>query len=200
MKLDPRRVKITTAPAVEPMTVTDAKLHLRIDHNTEDDLIARLIETARVQVEDVAQRSLITRTYTAYLDAWPMSREIILPFPPALAVTSIGYTDEDGGTGTVAGANYIVDVHSQPGRIRLKSTESWPSVTLREINGVSVVWTAGYGAASTNVPARYRQAMLLLLAHLYENRESVMVAQGFSVVPLPMAFYDLILTDRGGFN
>lgn len=199
MRLDPLRVRITTPPAVEPLTTAEAKLHLRIDHDDEDSYIDGLITTARLYCEDVSQRALITRTYTARLDRWPGS-VIELPYPPLLAVTSIKYTDIDGNESTYSSANYLVDAHREPGRIALKNGVSWPSVTLQEINGVEIVWTAGYGAAGSDVPERYRQAMLLLIGHYYENREAIMVAQGANMATLPLALDALLLTDRGGWN
>lgn len=196
--IDARRVKITTAPATEPVTATEAKLHCRVDASTEDAIFDRLIETARIQCEDIARRALITRTYTAKLDYWPYMTRFELPYPPLLAVTHIKYTDIDGNESTFDSSNYIVDAYSEPGRVSLKSTSTWPSVTLQDINGVEIRWTAGYGAAA-DVPDRYKQAMLLLIAHLYEHREATVVEQGVSLSELPMAFYDLLLTDRGGF-
>jgi uncharacterized phiE125 gp8 family phage protein len=182
MKIDARRIKITTAPSIEPVTETEAKLHCRVDHSTEDAIFTRLIETARIQCEDIARRAFITRTFTAYLDCWPYMTRFELPFPPLIAVTSIKYYDDAGSSAaTFASSNYQVDAHSEPGRIALKSSATWPSVSLRELNGVEIIYTAGYGALATDVPDRYKEAMLLLIGHLYEHRESVVVEQGVSL-------------------
>jgi uncharacterized phiE125 gp8 family phage protein len=196
MKIDPRRVKITTAPAAEPITATEAKLHCRVDHSTEDAIFTRLIETARIQCEQISGRSFITRTYTAYLDNWPYMTRFELPYPPLASITSVKYYDAAGSSAaTFASSNYEVDTNSEPGRFALKSTATWPSVTLRELNGVEIIYTAGYGVADA-VPDQYKQAMLLLIGHLYENRESVVVQQGVSLVQVPQAVEWLLLTDR----
>jgi uncharacterized phiE125 gp8 family phage protein len=201
MKIDPRRVKITTAPAVEPITAAEAKLHCRVDHSTEDAIFTRLIETARIQCEDIARRAFITRTYTAYFDCWPYMTRFELPYPPLIGITSVKYYDDLGSAAvTVSASNYQVDTNSEPGRFALKSTASWPSTTLRELNGVEIIYTAGYGALAANVPARYKDAMFLLIAHYYEHREAVVVEQGVSLTELPMAVYDLLTADRGGWN
>jgi uncharacterized phiE125 gp8 family phage protein len=195
MKLDARRIKITTAPATEPITAAEAKLHCRVDHSTEDDIFTRLIEVARIQCENIAARAFITRTFTAYLDCWP-SWCFELPFPPLAAITSIKYYDDLGGAAVaVDSADYIVDVNSEPGRVALVSGASWPSVSLRPINGVEVIYTAGFANAAA-VPDAYKQAMLLLVGHLYENRESVVVQQGVGMIQVPQAVEWLLLTDR----
>ena len=192
MRASAARVRITTQPAIEPVSRSEAKLHLRIDHTAEDDLVDRLITAARQVAEDIAQRAFITRTYTAKLDQWPLY-QLVLPWPPLITVTGVTYTDDDGVTETFAASNYIVDTHSEPGRIVLRADVSWHTVTLQEVNGVTVVYTAGYGATAADVPLRARQAILLLLADMYENRESV---------PMPAALRTaeyLLMMDRGGW-
>ena len=198
MRISPTRIRITTQPTIEPVSRTEAKLHLRIDHATEDDLIDRLITTARIQCEDIAGRSFITRTYTAKFDLWPRNDWMRLPFPPLISVSSITYTDEDGNTATYAANNYIVDTYSEPGQLVIKTDSTWPDVTLQEVNGITVVYTAGYGALASDVPAHYRQAVLLMVGHLYENREAVLVGN-VNATELPMALNALLLTDRGGW-
>jgi len=197
MNVPAGRVKETTAPTAAILTTAEAKIHLRIDHSTEDAYIAGLVETAREFIEEVTGRSLITRTYTAKLDAWPPGNVIRLPYPPLLTVTSIKYTDEDGAVLTFAASDYTVDTYSEPGRIVLASDASWPSVTLADINGVEIIWTAGYGAAASVLPTKYRQAAYLLAGHLYENREAVVV--GTITSELPLAFWGLINLDRASW-
>lgn len=195
MKLDPRRIKITTAPATEPVTATEAKLHCRVDHATEDDIFTRLIEVARIQCEQIAGRAFITRTYTALLDTWP-AHKFELPYPPLAGITSIKYYDNEGNpAATYSSGNYYVDTNSEPGRVALLNSAEWPSTTLRDINGVEIIYTAGYGVAA-DVPDQYKQAMLLLIGHLYENRESVVVQQGVSLVQIPQAVEWLLMIDR----
>lgn len=195
MKIDPRRIKITTAPATEPVTETEAKLHCRVDHSTEDAIFTRLIEVARNQCEAISGRAFVTRTYTAMLDRWPES-VFELPYPPLASITSIKYYDDAGSAAaTFNSANYYVDTNSEPGRVALVSGADWPSTTLRDINGVEIIYTAGYGNAAA-VPNQYKQAMLLLIGHLYENRESVVVQQGVSMAQVPQAVEWLLMTDR----
>lgn len=197
--IDPRRIKITTQPVTEPVSVAEAKEQLHIDHDDEDAYVDALIVAARSYCEMVTQRSFVTRTYTAYMDCWPAAK-FTLPFPPLASVTSIKYYDDAGSpAATVSSSDYIVDAHSEPGRVALKSSAAWPTVNLREMNGVEVIYTAGYGNAGA-VPDLYKAAIKLLIGHLYENREAVTTAQGISVVTTPLGLEALLLADRGGWN
>jgi len=196
--IDARRVQITTQPAEEPITLDEAKEQLHILHDDEDGFIHSLMIAARIHCEQVARRSFVTRTYTAMLDCWPYMTRFEVPYPPLLGVTSIKYTDNAGNQATYAASNYLVDTHSQPGRIVIKASASYPSVTLQEVNAVEIAYTAGYGE-SLHVPATYKAAVKLMLAHLYENREAVTVAQGISVMTTPLGLDTLLLTDRGGW-
>ncbi len=188
-------LKLVTAPTTEPLTMTEAKTHLRVDYTDDDGLIANLITVTRGAVETVTRRALITQTWDWTLDAFPAGRDLIVPLPPLQSVTSITYVDIDGNSSTVSASDYYVDTVSEPGRIRLKSGTSWPSVTLREANGVTVRFVAGYGGINA-VPARIRHAMLLMMGHLFENRENVTAIPGGKLDVIPHGAESLLATYR----
>jgi uncharacterized phiE125 gp8 family phage protein len=188
-------VKEFTAPTTEPISEAEAKLHCRVDHTTEDAIFTRLIPLARRQCEQISKWAFVTRTYKAKLDRWPWGNEIKLLYPPLQSVTSIVYIDEDDGSNTFASSNYVVDIHSTPGRIVLKEDADWPSENLQVGGAITITYVAGFGNAAS-VPDQYKQAMLLLIGHLYENRESVSVQQGIGLVQIPQAVEWLLLTDR----
>ena len=191
-------VRVQTPPAEEPISLNEAKAHMRIVVNDEDALINRLIAAARRQCERVARRSFVTRTLEAILDDWPHDEVIALPYPPLASVTSIKYMDTGGVEHTVSASDYIVDAHTQPGRVTPTFGRHWPSTTLQPMAAIVVRYVTGFGAASA-VPEEYKQAMLLYVAHLYENREAVIVQQGITAKELPMAVEALLLADRGSF-
>jgi uncharacterized phiE125 gp8 family phage protein len=172
-------------PAEEPVSLDEAKTHLRVDGTDEDSLIQMLIATARRDVETLTLHKLITQTWDWYMDDWP-STPIVMPFPPLQSVTGIYYTLEGAAEATWSSSNYIVDAYSIPGRIALQSTASWPSGELIEINGVRIRFVCGFGTAE-DVDERARQAMLLLIGHYYEHREEVIVERGVNIQMLPMA-------------
>jgi uncharacterized phiE125 gp8 family phage protein len=177
-------LKLITDPSAEPVTVAEAKTHLRVDHSDEDTYIGLLIKTARQWVEEYTRRAILTQTWTLSLDAVPGSR-IALPRPPLQSVTHIKFYDEADAATTVSSTFYQVDTSGEPGRVLLKSTGYWPSVSLmRPAAGVVVTYVAGWTAAGS-VPEPFKQAIKLLVGHLYENREDVTQSNGL-MVTIPM--------------
>lgn len=194
------KLVVATAPAIEPVTVREATTQCRIDIADDDVLVSGYITAARQYCELASRRAFVATTYDLYLDDWPADEVIRLPRPPLISVTGVYYTDEDGVEATFAASNYIVDTAGEPGQVVLKSGASWPAVTLQAVNGVRVRFVAGYGTTTTAVPQQYRQAILLMVGHWYENREAVLVAQGITMEELPLGVQSLLMTDRGGWR
>lgn len=190
--------RVITAPAVEPITLAEAQVHLRVDSSDEDDDIEARIIAARIQCENISHRAFVTQTLEVTLDQWPCGDVIQLPRPPLASITSITYIDSDGNSTVMSSSLYFADTASEPGRLALKYGQSWPTVTLRPYAGIAIRYVAGYGLAAS-VPENYKQAVKLMLGHLYENRESVVVAQGVNIQTLPMGLDALLLTDRGSW-
>lgn len=171
----------SVAPTVEPLTIEEAKLHLRVDAEDENTAIAALIQSAREYVENFTGRQLITATYQWSLDAFV--GVLYLPKPPLQSVTTVAYTDGDGNGQTVSSANYQVDTASQPGRVVPSYSKTWPT-TRNELNAVVVTYKAGYGDTALNVPEQYKTAMKLLIGHWFENREAIITGMAAKETPL----------------
>ena len=171
-------VRVITAPTTEPVTLTEAKLHLRVDHSTDDNLITALITAAREHVEHVTERSLITQTLELVVDAFPAA-EIRLPRPKLISITSVKYDDADGVEQTMDAADYTTDTYSEPGWLFPVYGTDWPS-TLDAPNAVRVRYVAGYGSASA-VPSGIKAWMLVRIGALYKNREELV--DGRNVAP-----------------
>jgi len=183
-------IKLITAPAAEPVTLTEAKLHLRVDHSTDDDLITALIAAARQKAEHLTGRSLITQTWERVLDAFPPV-EIELGRPPVASIVSVTYTDTAGTDVVMDSAEYSLDNTTEPGYLLPAATLSaWPS-TYDAANVVRVRFTAGYGASGASVPAAVRQFMLMELGTLYKMRESIVA--GVSIAELPGSYTERLL-------
>jgi len=174
-----------TAPAVEPVTLSEAKAHLRIDSSDEDTLISTLITAAREWCEEYLDRSLIHQQYVMRLDSFPY--EIELPRPPmatsgTTTALTLTYTLGDDSTAVLAATEYRIDRNSTPGVVRQLREGTWPA-NLDDQNAITVTWWAGYGASGSSVPAAIRSAMLMLVAHLWRNREMTTEA-ALSEVPM----------------
>lgn len=173
-------LSVVTAPAEEPVSLTDAKLHLRVTTDGEDTLISSLITAARQYVEETCSRALVEQTLEYTVDAWPCGG-FLLPRPPLVSVTSIKYRDTDGVEATWASINYLVRAGEVPGRVVPGYSISYPTTTLQPAGGITVRYVAGYGAVSA-VPAAIKAAMLLMIGNLYEHRESVVVGQTATIL------------------
>lgn len=156
----------------EPLTLAETKLHLRItvdDVLSEDTLILSLITAAREYCENVTGRALATQELEHYLDRFPSSNEIEIPYPPLQSIENVSYTDSNGNETIMAeGTDYLVDTDSTVGRVVLPYGKSWATATLNTVNPIKIRYTAGY----TVIPKTIKQAMLLLIGHWYENREA----------------------------
>lgn len=169
----PQVTRVVVKPAVEPVSLAEAKTHLRIDGDVEDGYVGGLIEAARLHVEMVTWRALCTQTVELEVGRWPEDRELWLPRPPLQSVVWVKYTDPEGVVQTLGADQYAVDV--MRGRVRLAYGASWPAA--RGGEPVVVRYVAGYGVAA-DVPGLLKRAMLLLVGHWYENREAVVVGSG----------------------
>ncbi len=172
-----RKVTVITGPALEPVTLAEAKLWCKVDLTTDDDLIEDvLIPAARALVEDIIDQCIQTQTLELCLDEWP-DGPILLPKGPLQSVTSIKYKDSDGLETTWGASNYIVDTDSRPGRVVLAWGCSYPSFSMYPSNPIRVRYVAGTQDASPTVPVSHKikLAMRLLISHWYQNRETVLV-------------------------
>lgn len=167
-------VNVTTAPTEEPVSATEAKQYLAVDHSADDALIAVLITAARQEAEAQAARRFVTQTQDLLLSGWPADGRIRLEYPPVQSVTSITYYDEDNTAHVMSSADYITVLDTNPPLIVLAGDASWPDATLRSVSPIRVRYVAGYGAAAA-VPARYKNLILALVASAYENRDGISI-------------------------
>jgi len=176
---------VTTAPATEPLTLAEVKAHLRVDGADSDTLLTALIIAARENAEKYLRRALITQTIQARYDSF--SYDMYIPRPRLVSVSYVKYLDADGVEQTLDPSKYKVDSYSEPARILPAYGLVWP-VTRHEMNAVTVEFIAGYGAAA-DVPQAIKQAMLLHVGHMFENREQTTPVQIYDV---PMS-YDALM-------
>lgn len=160
---------VTSAPAVEPISTTEAKEWLRVDSadTSQDNVIAILIKGARQKVEDYLRRALITQTISFEMDGDDMRGYIEIPRPPIQSITSLTTYDEVSGSETstvVSSSNYQLVEKT----LLVERNDGWD--INREDRAGTLVYVAGYGNAGSDVPFDIRMAMLELIALKFERR------------------------------
>lgn len=180
-------VSIVTAATGYPISEEEVRDHLRLDDDRDEAYIKGLIAVVTNFTEKITRRALLTQTWKVFFDCFP-EYEFELPFAPLQSVTHVKYYDANDVLQTISTAEYIVDIVREPGRITTIPYGQWPIANYRP-NAVEIQFVCGYGKADA-VPQAIKQAMLILLSHMYENREPVIV--GTSVVPMPMSYEYLL--------
>lgn len=173
---------LNTPPATEPVSLAEAKAHLRVTHADDDAYITSLVVGARRAVEARTGLALIDQGWSQWLDRWPDCAAASLSLAPVSAITDIVTYGEDGTPATYDAAHYYLDAASKPGRAVIRPGRL-PPLAGRRVNGIEVRFTAGFGALPAAVPQDLKQALLLLVAHWFENRGD----GGAASLPLPAA-------------
>jgi len=191
-------MQLITPPAAEPVSLAEAKLHLRVDFDEDDALIQTLISAARQAAEMLTQRQLVTARWRMVLDSFPGSglmgvpagqtftlpgHAILIPKSPLQSVVEIRYLDMAGVSQVMPSAHYTVDKACEPARITPVFGQIWP-VALPQIGAVSVTFDAGYGSAA-DVPEGLKSWIKLRLGSLYAHREEVASMARGRIDPLP---------------
>jgi uncharacterized phiE125 gp8 family phage protein len=180
--------KLISAPAIEPLTLTEVKLHLRVDYTDDDTLITALITTARQFAEMITQRQLISAQWQLRLDYF--SGMIKLDRCPLISLDSIKYLDMSGTLQTMPVTDYVVDDSSEPVRITPVFGRIWP-IPVPQVGAVQVNFTSGYGASEISVPEGIKSWMKIRIASLYEHRAEIEIIQRSQMVEMP--FVDRLL-------
>jgi uncharacterized phiE125 gp8 family phage protein len=191
------RPVLVTPPALLPISLPDAKVHCRVDGTDEDGLITSLVAAATSYLDGwtgILGRCLMPQTWRQDFDCF--DRRLRIPFAPVTAIASVTFLDTLGATQTVDPASYSVREDDGGSYVRFANAYAWPSVSV-EGHAVSISFVAGYPVLAGDpeadpptsdqpaIPAAIRQAMLLMIGHWYQNRETVNI--GNITTNLPMA-------------
>lgn len=184
---------LTNGPAEEPVTVAEAKAHLRLDGSAEDVLVASLILTSRLHIEAALGIALITQGWRLTLDRWPEGRmtergELRFPLRPIQSIASVTVRASDGTPSVVPAADYLLDGQALRPRL-IPRDGKWPAPG-QPANGIEIAFQAGIGDAAEDVPQPIRHAVLLLVAHWYEHRDPLEF--GSPAAAIPAAVSDLL--------
>lgn len=137
----------------------------------EDALLTSIIQSARELAEDETRRQLMPATWDYFLQSWPKSNYIPLPFGNLQSVTSVKWKDTAGTETTlIATTDYLVEPNGEKlGRIVLPYAGVWPSGTLYPSNPITIRFVCGYASAAT-IPSKVKSAILMMAHDLWSNR------------------------------
>lgn len=192
LKLAPT-LTLITPPASEPLTLAEAKAHLRVVNSSEDTLIAAYLAAAREVVEQMTGRAFLTQTRLVTLSEWPCSAHSswmlqTLPGFPLAAITHVKYYADGADTlSTLASGNYVAQPYAKPGSILFLDTADLPSLACR-LDAVQITYTCGYASsaiAAAQIPGALI-ALRQLVTHLYTHRAPVNVGNITSELPFSM--------------
>lgn len=177
-----------------------------VESHPDDSLLLGYLEAAVDSCEAFTGLTLAPTIFEMALDQfpcprgrWSVSREgwrdaIAVELPRAPFVALLEAVTGNDSDGTIDPAAYTVDDFSMPARV--VPVSAWPAVTTAT-NRIRFRWLAGYGDSSDGaepLPDAIRQALLMLVAHWYQNREPVVV--GMTVAELPFAIELLLRPKR----
>lgn len=194
-------LKVVSKPPVEPITLTEAKSHLRVTHNEEDNLIESLIQVAREKCEAYSNRSYVQRTLKQTFHNWP-DFPAVLKRPPVQEITKIEYKKEDASVIEWDASNYFLDDISFSPKVFLAPDYNMPGDILYPANAIQITYKAGYQPDDTgdttdytvNIPERYKHAIKLLIGEWWENREEII--KGTTAQKIPDGVQSLLMSDR----
>lgn len=159
------KLTVITPPAEEPVTLAVAKEYLRIGHDGEDDLVMRLIQSARARIEQEAAFALVAQVLKVNWTSWPASlagRGVLLPRRPALSLVSVQTVGADEGV-----TDHTDRFRLECGRLCLRPWSLAPAI---ETGGwIEIVYEAGFGSVD-DVPDDLKEAVLRLVAASYRAR------------------------------
>lgn len=159
--------RLTSTPA-DPVTLQEAKDHLRLEVGDDDAQVTAAIAAATKWAEEYLWRGLVEQTWELLRAGFPCEDVFELPKGNLKASSvTVKYLDTYGTLQTWSSSAYLVDTVSVPGRILLPFGSVWPT-TLCQWNSVQVTYTVGWAAAA--VPEPIKSAIKLLVSQLYEHR------------------------------
>lgn len=187
-KWNVKSIETVTAPVNSPVSLADAKTHLRVDGTADDALIQLYIDAATQMAQDYLKRALITQTLKMTFDGFTNMAHADLPLSgwitgakeyfdgsgdlielwraPIQSITTIDTIDVDNTSTTYSSAKYTLDANT--GRVFLNQNNTWPT-ELRDYAAVEVTYVAGYGDDPSDVPADIRMAILQHVSQMYER-------------------------------
>ena len=177
--------QVITAASTFPVTLTEAKAHLKVDTTADDTYIESLIKAATQLSEEYTNRFFIDTVIEQFSSSFA---ELETLFKSKVSeVSFIKYYDSDNSIQTLSATVYNTQLNYEPSQIQLADGQSFPSIRKRN-DAVRIRYTVGYGSAASDVPEIIKQAILLTIGNFYQNRSSVVIGRIATELPLNVKF------------
>lgn len=176
-------LQLLTAPAREPVEIYEAQAWCRADSSEDTSVLELLISAARARVEDYTRRALVSQQWRFTADGFPRCGTLNIPLNPVVSIDSFSYLPAPSGEAvTLTDEEFVADFSSAPARLAAPYGSSWP-IARPQPGSVIVDFTAGYVQTDASpetgtVPADLKIALLMIMAHMFENRESQEIPDG----------------------
>jgi uncharacterized phiE125 gp8 family phage protein len=206
-----RSLAVIVQPAVEPVTLAEARLHCAVDHEEFDPMLQSLIQAAREYAERFCRRHFIDTKLQMTLDNFPLEVELPLPRGPVSPTSSrqtveVEYYDTNLSLHSMTEAQpnrvsnsteFLVNRIAIPPVITPNIIGYWPVVgALR--NAVVVRWWSGFGDSPNAVPRAVRHSILLMVGNWFLNREA---AAPTALTKIPYGVNEMLTMFRiGGYS
>lgn len=178
---------VEVGPQVEPLTLEQVKLHLKVEEDADDTLIENLIVAVREKTENYLNRKLVSQTIHQYFDSFDSFLK--LSVAPVIEVLNIEYATETEDNKVLTADQFQLDDILEPCKIYPSAGGSFPEIKAGVINPIRVAYNAGYGTTADAIPKSIQLGMLLMCGDFYENRND-------SVRTLPQASKNILFHYR----
>lgn len=171
--------ELVTGPVTDPISLDEAKTHLRVDHTDDDFYIRRLIKAAKQHIEKITNYIIVSSVWAAYCDEWPSDERIYLLKYPVTAISKVEYyaSDDAAEYTELSASSYDKAVKYNPPVILLKDTP----ILGDKLNAIKITFMAGHANDIMDpVPENIKQAMLILINHMYDNRQDEIIGGAVS--------------------
>lgn len=172
--------QVITAATTYPVSLTEAKSHLKIDTNADDTYIESIIKAATQLCEEYTNRFFIDTVIEQYASNFAELQTLFKS--KVSAVAHVKYYDSDNTLQTLSATVYDTQLNYEPSQIQLADGQSFPDITKRN-DAVLVRYTVGYGSSASDVPEIIKQAILLTIGNFYQNRNSVVIGRIATELP-----------------
>jgi len=173
--------QVITPASTYPVSLTEAKSHLKVDTTADDTYITSIIKAATQLSEEYTNRffidTVIDQTCSDFAQLQTLFKSKVS------AVAHVKYYDSDNSLQTLSATIYDTQLQYEPSQIQLADDKSFPEITKRN-DAVVARYTVGYGSAASDVPEIIKQAILLTIGNFYQNRNSVVIGRIATELPM----------------